>query len=172
VQLRNDGQFRMTEIEIRKYRSGDEEGVRVLIEKILAREFPEEAQHFPTDDLKEIPDSYGKLGEAFFVACKQDEIIGTVGVKQEDSRTALLRRLYVDGRHRRHQLGGRLIDCAIAFCREVGYEELIFKTTSSMKDAVQLGARKGFTQKAKIALGSVELVKFALFLKKSPLVRE
>ena len=80
---------------IRKCHSNDQEPARNLIVQTLKKEFPKEALNFPSDDLDDILASYGKLGEAFFVASANGEIIGTVGIKQEDERTALLRRLFV-----------------------------------------------------------------------------
>ncbi|MBI4395320.1 MAG: GNAT family N-acetyltransferase, partial [Candidatus Omnitrophica bacterium] len=128
-------------------------------------EFPKERASFPIDDLDDISSCYGKLGEAFFVALDHGKVIGTVAVKQEDARTAMLRRLFVDSKHRRQKIGFQLVDRAIEFCREVGYDELIFKTTSNMNSAVQLCEKKGFVPKAKLNLGQVQLLKFALFLK-------
>jgi len=155
----------MSEIKIRKFESRDITKVKTLIQSIMKDEFPEVSQAYPYDDLKNLEDSYGKLGEAFFVAASKGKIIGTVGIKQEDERTALLRRLFVDAKFRGKRLGDRLIERAITFCREVGYEELIFKTTSTMHNAVLLGKKKGFVPKARINLGPIDLLKFALRLK-------
>jgi len=150
---------------IRKCQESDQRAVRDLIAGIMAREFPKEAATFPTQDLENISTSYGQLGEAFFVASINGKIVGTVGIKQEDQRTALLRRLFVDAKYRREKIGSQLVERAIQFCREVGYEELVFKTTSTMNNAVQLCEKKGFVPKARLGLGPVQLLKFAFFLK-------
>ena len=136
-----------------------------MIIKILDDEFPKETHAFPTDDLNHIAASYGNLGEAFFVALANGKVVGTVGIKQEDKRTALLRRFFVEAPHRRQKIGSRLLERAIAFCREVGYDELIFKTTSTMERAIRLCEKKGFIPRAKLDLGLVQLLKYALFLK-------
>jgi len=156
----------MAEVNIRKYEAGDADGVRALIHSVSNQEFPEEASAFPTEDLTDIPASYGKVGEAFFVASRDSKIIGTIAVKQEDNRTAFLRRLFVDSAYRGQHLGGQLVDRAIAFCREAGYSELIFKTTSTMQRAIRLCEKKGFVPKARLQLGPIQLLKFALFLKR------
>lgn len=150
---------------IRKCQSSDQQAARDLIANVMREEFPQESSTFPLADLNDISVSYGKLGEAFFVASLNGKVIGTVGIKREDERTALLRRLFVDSKYRRKKIGTQLLERAIEFCREVGYDELIFKTTSTMESAVQLCEKKGFTPKAKLELGSVQLLKFALFLK-------
>lgn len=152
-------------VTIRKCHESDQKEVRDLIVRIMAKEFPKEAATFPVEDLENIASSYGKLGEAFFVAVSNGRVVGSVAVKQEDERTALLRRLFVASDFRRKKIGSQLIDRAVQFCREVGYHELIFKTTSAMENAVQLCEKKGFVPKARLELGPVRLLKFALFLK-------
>ncbi len=150
---------------IRKCHENDQKAAQELIAHILKNEFPKESQAFPIDDLSNINRSYGKLGEAFFVATENGIIIGTVAVKQEDERTALLRRLYVEKSYRRKKIGGLLIERAIEFCREVGYEELMFKTTSTMSQAIKLCESKGFVPRARLDIGPVQLLKFTLYLK-------
>jgi GNAT superfamily N-acetyltransferase len=149
--------------QIRKCEPSDQKAVKKLILKILSDEFPKEAQTL--EDLESIPDSYGKLGEAFFVAVSGDAVVGTAGVKREDERTAMLRRLFVDSRHRRKKIGTQLVERAIAFCRDVGYDEIIFKTNSAMKDAIKLCEKQKFAPKAKLDLGPMQLLKFGLHLK-------
>ncbi len=159
----------MNEIKIRRFQTGDEQSVLELIEKVLTSEFPLEASAYSSEDIQDISNSYGKLGEAFFVAVKNNHIVGTVGIKRDDERTALLRRLFVKAEERKQRLGEKLIDQAVGFAREVGYDELIFKTTSTMKPAVKLGERKGFVPKARINVGPIQLLKFGLNLKKQNL---
>lgn len=150
---------------IHKCHENDQLAAKQLITRILKEEFPKEISAFHLEDLDNISRSYGKLGEAFFVASNNGHIVGTVGIKQEDERTALLRRLFVDPQFRRKKIGSQLVERAIQFCREVGYEELIFKTTSTMKNAIRLCELKGFMQRTRLDVGPVQLVKFALFLK-------
>ncbi|MBI4368115.1 MAG: GNAT family N-acetyltransferase [Candidatus Omnitrophica bacterium] len=150
---------------IRKCHPNDQNAARNLIVRIMGEEFPKESSSFPVDDLDEIGSSYGKLGEAFFVAVTDGKIVGTIGVKQEDKRTAMLRRFFVDSGCRGKRIGSQLLDRAIEFCREVGYDEVIFKTTSTMENAVHLCERRGFLPRAKLEVGAIKLLKFALFLK-------
>lgn len=152
-------------ISIRKCEPSDQRAIKKLIVKILNEEFPKEAAAFPLSDLEDISESYGKLGEAFFVAVSNGSVVGTVGIKREDERTAMLRRLFVDSNHRRKKLGSQLVERAIEFCREVGYDEIIFKTNSVMKNAIKLCEKKKFAPKAKLDLGPMQLMKFGLFLK-------
>ena len=150
---------------IRRFAPGDERAVKALISQIMNEEFHEARTAYPTDDIENILTSYGGLGEAFFVAVCGDHVVGTVAVKKEDDRVALLRRLFVSGAFRKQQIGLKLIDRILQFCQEVGYEEIIFKTTSAMQAAVKTCQKRGFVPRAKIDLGGTELLKFSLSLR-------
>ena len=157
---------------IRHFTPEDADEVRDLIQGIMNEEFHDDRAAYPNDDLKNIPETYGSLGEAFFVAVKSGKIVGTVAIKREDDRVALLRRLFVAAPHRHQQIGGKLIDRALEFCEEVGYKEVIFKSTSRMEAAGKTCEKKGFVQRAKIDLGNIELFKFALSLRHGRLLKE
>ncbi len=149
-------------ITIRRFSPSDGSSVQKLISGIMDSEFHAVREAYPTKDIERIEDAYGGLGEAFFVAVNGQKVIGSVAIKKEDERVALLRRLFVDPQYRKQSLGIKLIDRAIKFCDEVGYQELIFKTTSQMEGAVKLCQKCGFTQRAKLHLGAIELLKFSL----------
>lgn len=155
----------MSVVQIRRFEARDEEAIKKLIHQILNGEFQEEKAVFSLEDLDAMQDSYGKLGEAFFVAEEAKKIVGTVGVKREDDRVALIRRIFVASEYRKKKIGLRLLNRAIEFCDEVGYRELIFKTTSRMTDAIELVQKRGFQSRAKIPMGRLELLKFSLSLK-------
>ena len=152
-------------ITIHRCLENDESSARDLVLGIMNHEFPKLRDSFPTEDLNHIQSSYGSAGEAFFVAVNGAKVVGTIGVKHEDKRTALLRRLFVDDQYRRRQIGSQLVEHAIKFCRQNGYHEIIFKTTSSMDLAIKLCEKKGFVPKTRLNLGAVQLLKFSLFLK-------
>jgi len=154
-------------IEIRKIRKGEEESAKKLIDSIMRSEFSGALTSYPTDDLDAIQDHYGGLGEAFLVAVDGNRIVGTVAVKREDERTALLRRVFVDPANRKQRIGFQLMKKAIDFCSEVGYQEVIFKTTSEMKAANKLCQDNGFQEKARIPLGPTALIKFTRFLREN-----
>lgn len=151
-------------VEIRRFEKPDEKAVKKLITEIMDGEFREEKAALSLEDLESLEDSYGNLGEAFFVAQDRRKIIGTAAVKREDDRVALIRRIFVAPEYRKRQIGLRLLDRAIEFCREVGYRELIFKTTSRMSASIELVKKRGFQSRAKVPLGGVELLKFSLSL--------
>lgn len=155
-------------ITIQKCQPKQEKAAQELIVRVLNQEFPKESEAYPTDDLKSVLKTYGQLGEAFFVALDGGKVIGTIGIKRDDDRTALLRRLFVAPEYRRKRVGIELLDQAIEFCRDVGYDEVVIKTTSTMKRAVELCERKGFVSRARLPVGPIELLKFVLTLKNGP----
>lgn len=157
-------------MEVRKIKKNEYAAAKDLIRSIMRDEFSTDLNAYPFQDIENIGASYGNLGEAFFVALDGDNVVGTVGVKREDERTAFIRRIFVDPAERGKKIGSQLMDRAIDFCREVGYQEIVFKTTSRMQDALRLCMHKGFVEKAKIDLGEFDIVKSTLFLKEnSPL---
>lgn len=158
-------------IDIRKIQKGEEKAAKELIESIMQREFPAAKQSYPTDDLNSIFDHYGSLGEAFFVAViSEGDIVGTVAVKRDDERSALLRRIFVHPDFRKKRIGYQLMQKAIQFCSECGYQEVVFRTTEDMKAAGKLCLDNGFEEKARIPVAGNALVKYSLFLKEnSPL---
>ena len=155
-------------ITIRRSVPEDDAEVVDLISTIMDSEFHDAKHAYPIEDVECIEKAYGGIGEAFFVAMdnKSHKVVGTVAIKKEDDRVALLRRLFVAPTHRNLKIGKRLIDRALEFCREVGYEEVVFKTTSKMSGAIDLCCKNGFVQRAHIVLGPIELIKLSLSLRK------
>jgi len=159
-------------ITIRRFRQEDKALIKNLISEIMAHEFKEAQNVYPTGDIEELEKAYGNIGDVFFVAEDGDRLIGTVAIKKEDERVALLRRLFVSTQYRKKQIGLKLLERALKFCQEVGYQELVFKTTSQMQGAIQLCQKKGFIQRAKIQLGDTELLKYVLSLRDGVKVSE
>ena len=154
-------------IEIRKIQKGEESTAKKLITSIMESEFPQVSTTYPAADLDAIRDHYGSLGEAFFVAVDNNQVVGTVAVKRDDDRTALIRRIFVSPKCRKQQIGYRLMKKAIDYCTEVGYQEIVFKATAEMKAASKLCLENGFQEKARIPVGPSFLIKYALFLKQN-----
>ncbi|MBI4115206.1 MAG: GNAT family N-acetyltransferase [Candidatus Omnitrophica bacterium] len=152
-------------VEIRRFEPKDGEAVKKLISQIMDGEFKDEKAAFSFDDLDNLEGSYGKLDEAFFVAEEGKKIVGTIGVKREDERVALIRRIFVAPQYRQKKIGSELLKRAIEFCEEAGYRELVFKTTSKMEGALKFFESRGFHSRAKVPMGRIELLKFTLSLK-------
>ena len=151
-------------VQIRRSHPVDKEPIKKLISSIMDSEFNADKVAFSIEDLENLEKHYGNFGEAFFVAEDGNGIVGTAAVKREDDRIALIRRIFVSPQYRKKQIGLRLLTRAIEFCREVGYQELIFRTTSHMTAAIELVKKQGFQSRAKVPMGQLELLKFSLSL--------
>ena len=148
--------------ELRKFEPRDAGGVKELILTILANEYPFDRTAYSDSDLDRIGEVYGGARESFFVIEDDDGIAGTVGVKEEAKDEALMRRLFVDLKHRRRGYGTELIDKAIAFCKENGYKRIYFRCTDRMADAMRLCVRKGFGETEKLEVSGFHIHKLEL----------
>ncbi len=151
-------------IKVSRFKPEHQAAVKAMISRIMAEEFGDALSAYPMDDLDQVEKSYGALGEAFFVALDSDKVVGTVAIKKEDARVALLRRLFVSPDFRGRKIGSKLIAGALEFCKDVGYQEIVFKTTSKMTGAILICQKSGFVQRARLNLGALELMKFSLGL--------
>lgn len=149
-------------MQIRPIQSKDGKQVKKLISDILSKEFEFGRDAYSYCDLDSIDKVYGGEREGFFVLEDKGEIAGTVGVKEESKRTAIIRRLFVDTSFRRKGYGSLLIDRALDFCREKDYHEVVFHVAASMKTAVDLCRSRSFKEKEELVLGGIDVVKFAL----------
>lgn len=149
---------------LRKFKNDDASGVKELILGILAKEYPFDRSAYSDSDLDKIGQTYGGSGDSFFVVDEEGEVVGTVGVKQESSDEALLRRLFVDLKHRRRGYGTELLEKAIAFCKEHGYKKIYFRCTDRMSDAMKLCIKKGFKEAEKLEVGGFKIHKLELGL--------
>ncbi len=150
---------------LRPFRDADADGVRELILSILSKEYPFDKNAYSDSDLNKITETYGGAGDTFFVVEDNGEIVGTVGIKAENETDALLRRLFVDVKHRQHGYGSALVDKAIDFCRQKGYKRIFFRCTGRMANAMKLCLKKGFKEVEKLEVGGFSIHKLELELK-------
>ena len=149
---------------IRPFKQEDEKAVKDLILSILDQEFSVEKSAYPPTDLDAIVSHYHGPRDIFLVAVEDNRVIGTAAIKEDDEKTALLRRTFVDAAYRGKRFGSQLVDRALAFCREKGYKRVAFRGTSGMSQALVLIRRKGFKEKARVRLGDTEMIHFNLTL--------
>jgi len=151
-------------MQIRKFTETDGPKIKELILSILEKEYPFDRKAYSDTDLENIYASYGGPRDTFFVIEKDDKIVATAGIKEDSGHIALLRRVFVDPDERRKGYGSSLLDEAVKFCRDTGYKELAFRTTSKMVQAIELCKKKGFKEIEKIDLGGFFIHKFTLSL--------
>jgi putative acetyltransferase len=149
---------------LREFKKSDAVGVKELILGILTGEYPFDKSVYSDSDLEKISQTYGGEKDAFFVIDENGQIAGTVGVKMDASDTALLRRLFVDVKRRRHGYGSELIERAIGFCKEKKYKKVCFRCTDRMSDAMKLCVRKGFKETDTLSVSGFNIHKLELSL--------
>lgn len=150
--------------ELRSFRNEDAAGVKELILAILTREYPFDRSAYSDSDLERIAETYGGRKDAFFVVVDDGEIVGTVGVKGETDDDALLRRLFVSPKSRRHGYGSSLLEKAVDFCRKSGYKRMFFRCTDRMSDAMKLCMKKGFRKAESLSVSGFSIHKLELDL--------
>ena len=131
---------------LRTFNKNDASGAKELILSILTKEYPFDKSAYSDSDLNRIGEVYGGGKDSFMVIEDNGQIVGTVGVKEDTKETALLRRLFVDLKHRKKGYGTELLNKAIDFCREKGYKRVYFRCTDRMSDAMKLCLKKGFKE--------------------------
>ena len=152
------------EYSLRSFKNYDASGVKDLILTVLAKEYPFDKSAYSDSDLDRVGEVYGGPGDAFFVIEEDREIVGTVGVKAETKDDALIRRLFVDLKHRKRGYGTSLLERATAFCREKGYRRMIFRCTDRMTDAIKLCLKGGFKEAETLEVGGFKIHKLELSL--------
>jgi N-acetylglutamate synthase-like GNAT family acetyltransferase len=146
-------------MQIRSFRPSDSSGVKSLISAIMKKEYPNQEKAYQYNDLDNIAQTYGSLREKFLVVDEGEEIIGTVGVKQDSDDTALLRRLFVHPSHRGRDIGIMLVDTALDFCKLNNYKTVVFRATSNMQAAIKLlGEKKNFKEQERVLFNDVEIL--------------
>lgn len=149
---------------LRQFKKEDAKGVKGLILGILTSEYPFDKSAYSDSDLEKVAETYGGARDSFFVVEEGTDIVGTVGVKEETKDEALLRRLFVDLKHRKKGYGSQLLDKAIEFCRAQGYRRIYFRCTDRMADAMKLCVKKGFKETEKLEISGFGIHKLELAL--------
>src|SRR3989344_1069741 len=104
---------------------------------------------FPYDhtldfDLDDLSGVYIKQGGALYVLLEGERVVGTAAVKRIDDETAEIKRMYVLREYRGQGWGSKLLDTALAFCKEEGFKRAVLDTNEKQTDALRLYERRGF----------------------------
>lgn len=142
---------------LRTFQKNDADSVKELILKILAKEYPFDRSAYSDSDLDRIGEVYGGSRDSFFLIEGPEGVVGTVGIKEESKEEALLRRLFVDSRHRKKGHGTSLLEKALDFCRSKGYHKVRFRCTDRMADAMHLCIKKGFKEVESLKVGGFKI---------------
>jgi carbonic anhydrase len=95
-------------------------------------------------ELAGLPGEYAPPGGRLFLALDGAHAAGCVALRQHDSSSGEMKRLYVRGAYRGRGLGRQLAQCVIASARERGYARLLLDTLPKMTEAIALYRALGF----------------------------
>lgn len=152
------------EKEVREYKPEDSVGVKNLILSILEKEYPFDQSAYRDSDINDITGTYGGEKNGFFVIEKSGKIVGGVGIKKDETESALIRRFFVDENHRKMGFGTMLLEKAIGFCRSKGYKDIIFRATDRMSSAMEFLKNMGFKEKENLEVSGFHIHTFVLKL--------
>ena len=95
-------------------------------------------------EVRDLPGDYAPPRGTLLLARNENDIVGCVGVRPLDERTAEMKRLYVCPRGRGLGLGRTLAVAAIDFATSAGFERMRLDTLPQMQQAQELYRRLGF----------------------------
>jgi len=104
---------------------------------------PKSDKPLQDEDLYQIPNVYKGRGR-FWIAVKEDKVIGTVAIRDMGGDTAKLNRMFVLSKYHSKGVGQALFDHAIAFAKKQCYKEVILNTHFLMKRAHSFYEKNGF----------------------------
>jgi GNAT superfamily N-acetyltransferase len=96
-------------------------------------------------ELKELAEIFSEAKRnAFWVVESADEIVGTFGIESRSVDDTELRRMYLDQGYRGAGIAQRMLDCAQAEARALGFTKMILSTAQIQEAADRFYRRSGF----------------------------
>jgi GNAT superfamily N-acetyltransferase len=83
---------------------------------------------------------------AFWVVASPNEIVGSFGIESRGVADTELRRMYLDKGYRGLGIAQRMLDCAEAAARSLGFTKMIVSTARIQKAADRFYRKSGFQQ--------------------------
>ena len=133
-------------VQLRPFAPPDAAGVAALIVPIQQLEFGIPITLAAQPDLSDIPGYYQHGNGNFWVAEVDGRVVGTIGLLDIGEREVALRKMFVASAFRgaTHGVAQRLLDEALAWCRERGVTGVYLGTTSAFLAAHRFYEKNGF----------------------------
>ncbi|AYC99902.1 GNAT family N-acetyltransferase [Neorhizobium sp. NCHU2750] len=138
----------MSDIVIRSFVPGDEEGIFGVILPIQQEEFGVAITAADQPDLASIPDFYQSARGGFWVAEKDGAIVGTISLKDIGHDEAALRKMFVAAEVRGREFGvaARLLDALFVHAADAGLKTILLGTTAKFLAAHRFYEKNGFSE--------------------------
>ncbi|MCF6269997.1 MAG: GNAT family N-acetyltransferase [Melioribacteraceae bacterium] len=131
---------------LRDYKKGDESDIFTLL-KIALQEYGLSVDPKGTDaDIKDIYASYILPGGAFKVLEDNGKIVGSYGLLKISNTTCELRKMYLYPEYKGKGLGKKMMDDLFLTVTSLGFTKIVLETNSSLKEAINLYKKYGFTE--------------------------
>jgi ribosomal protein S18 acetylase RimI-like enzyme len=164
VRMMNDTQpIELDKLHVRTFQREDQPHVnRLYREGLLAGQIPANDTGLDIDSIQEA--YFGDPASHFWIAQYEGRIVGMIGVARDREHVAEIRRLRVDPQWRQTPIAARLIERAVAHCREHGYLKVVLDTRFEKSAALDLFERFGFQHTRSRQTHEKELLEFYLDL--------
>ena len=96
------------------------------------------------EELQQLEQMYAPPKGLILLAKEKDDYIGCVAVREKAPGIAELKRMYIQPAYQRHGLGNILLQQAISFAKNAGYEKIRLDTLATMTPAISLYKGSGF----------------------------
>lgn len=138
----------MSDIAIRAFKAGDEQGVIDVILPIQREEFGVDITAADQPDLADIRDFYQSGMGGFWIAERDGEIVGTISLKEIGNGEAALRKMFVAAEVRGKEFGvaARLLDALMAHAAAVELKAILLGTTDKFLAAHRFYEKNGFSE--------------------------
>jgi len=100
-------------------------------------------------ELENLEKKYGLPLGRLYIAFDGEQVVGCIALKQMDTESGELKRLYVKEQYRKCGIGSILVDKIITDAREIGYSYLKLDTLPFLNSAIKIYESKGFERIAK-----------------------
>ncbi len=96
-------------------------------------------------DLLRIKEEYIDTGGNFWVALFEGKVIGTIALVKLQNHCGAIKKMFVTKDFRgEKQIGRKLLDTLVSYCKEQGYEYLYLGTVEVLKAAQKFYKKNGF----------------------------
>lgn len=124
-----------------------------LILPIQQEEFGIDISIKDQPDLLNIKEVYIETGGNFWIALADGKVVGTIALVALQDHNGAIKKMFAAKEYRgEKQVGKKLLDTLISYCKEQGYERLYLGTVDVLKAAQKFYKKNGFKlwEKAKM----------------------